>query len=199
MRFPRRTYSAITNTCLILGVVSALGFDRAEHMAWLVLGGCAAIGAITTYFAQHWQTQSGNESTSLASLPTHPQAVDLGESVELWTTLMRPSIVSTRLASTERAPQGSYRTLGGWRPAESLSFSSFHMVFKPHVVSKPPDPAELVSGLIKKLQATYKPNAYALVIAKDGSITLRFEDNVEQPETSGLSQSIVAQLPETIH
>ena len=60
----RRTYSTVTNLCLILSVVAAFGFDRNAHPAWLVLAGCAAALAVATYFTRHWRrTQPRREST----------------------------------------------------------------------------------------------------------------------------------------
>ena len=49
----RTNYSWITNTCLILGIASAFGFDGNSHPGWLFLGGISASVAITTYFVRH--------------------------------------------------------------------------------------------------------------------------------------------------
>ena len=61
MKTDLHKYSVVTNACLALGVASAFGFDRTNHVAWLVLGGCSAIVAISTYFLRHWQQEPLSE------------------------------------------------------------------------------------------------------------------------------------------
>ena len=186
MRFPRRTYVVTTNTCVILGVASAFGFDRTEHMAWLALGGCAAIGAIAIYFIQHWQIKLSTESTRPASLPANLLAIDP------WTTPVQPFAVPSWLVGTERARRSSYWKTTERRPA-NFSHLSYAVVKHPD----PVDPAEIVSGIIRQLQTIDKRIAYEFVIATDGSITLRFRDDVEQSQASELPQPTAN--PEAVH
>lgn len=188
MRFPRLTYSVTTNTCVVLGVASAFGFDRTGHTLWLVLGGCAAIGAIAIYFTQHWQVSPGAESTRPASLPANLLTVDP------WTTPVEVHVVRTWLAATERARRGSYWKIEERRRADFSRLSD--AVFK-H--PDPVDPVELVLGIIKQLQTTDKGNAYEFVFATNGSITLRFRNDVEQPQASDFPQPTTIQFPEAIH
>ena len=180
MRFTQRTYSVTTNTFLMLGVASAFGFDRTDHMAWLVLGGSAAIGAIATYFLQHWKAKPDAESTTSAVFPANLLTVDS------WVTQ-----VQTHGAPIE--PVAPYWGSKEWEPVDLFYPSSVYG----H--SKPADPVELASEIVKRVQATSKYYVYELVIAKDGSMRLRFDKDDEEPQTSRLSQRTTGELLKTIH
>ena len=186
MRFTQRTYSVTTNTFLMLGVASAFGFDRTDHMAWLVLGGSAAIGAIATYFLHHWKAKPDAESTTSAVFPANLLTVDP------WVTQVETH-GAPMLAPIERVARGSYGKTREWESVDFLYLSSGYG----H--SKPADPIELVSEIIKRLQATSKRNVYELVIAKDGSMRLKFDKDDEEPQTSRLSQRNTGELFKTIH
>ena len=75
MTLRRTTYTRITTACLFLGAVSVFGADHTDNSLSLVIGGCAALVAIVTYFAQHWRSESlhgtipSEESIFLQYLP----------------------------------------------------------------------------------------------------------------------------------
>ena len=54
MTFPSTTYNRITTACLSLGAVSVFLADHTDDSFWLVIGGCAALIVISTYFAQYF-------------------------------------------------------------------------------------------------------------------------------------------------
>ena len=180
MRFTQRTYSVTTNTFLMLGVASAFGFDRTDHMAWLVLGGSAAIGAIATYFLQHWKAKPDAASTTSAVFPANLLTVD-------------PWVTQMQTLGAPIEPIAPY-----WKPKE---WESIDLLYPSsgYGHSKPADPVELASEIVKRLQATSKHNVYELVIAKDGSMRLRFDKDYEEPQTSRLSQRTTGELLKTIH
>lgn len=184
MRFPQRTYSVATNTCVILSVASAFGFDQTGHIAWLALGGSAALVAVAMYFIQHWQAIPSAESTRPASLPANSLTVDP------WTTPGQHNVVATWRAATERAPRSYY-----WKTKERKPAGFSHLAYAVYKRSDAVDPADMVLGIIRQLQATDK--AYQLMFATDGSITLRIGDDVEQPQASDLPQRTA--ISEVIH
>lgn len=180
MRFPRSTYSAGTNIFLVLGVVSAFGFDRTNHIVWLLLGGCAAFGAIATYFAQHWKVKLHAESSAMPTSPTNRLSGDswvrqaqIHDTSRLWV-----------LALTEDQ-QDSY-----WRP-EKPGTADFW--YSSH------DSAELAVRIIKRLQTTEKWKVDELLTARSGSITIRFKDDLEDAWTRELPQLPDAQLHKPVN
>ena len=58
MKLASRTYSIVTEFCLIVAVVSAFQFDGTNHIAWLIVGACSAVIAMTMYFVRHWRQES---------------------------------------------------------------------------------------------------------------------------------------------
>ena len=180
MKFPRRTYSAVTNIFLVLGIVSAFGFDQTDHMAWLVLGSCAASGAIATYFAQHWKVKPSAESTVLPKSPTNWLT---GHS---WVKQAQTHDISRlwELALTEHQQDSYWRT---GKPGQADLWYSSH------------DSAELATRIIKRLQATEKWKVDELVIARSGSITIRFKDDLEDPWTRDLPQLTDTQLHKPVN
>ena len=177
MKFPRRTYSAMTNIFLVLGVVSAFGFDKTDHMAWLLLGGCAASVAIATYFAQHWKV---NPSAESSILPTSPTNWLTGDS----------SARQAHIHDTPRLWVSALTEVSCWR-TEALGPADFRYSSQ--------DPADLVARITKRPQATEKWNVDNLVISRSVSITIRFKDDLEDPWTRGLSQLTDTQLHKPVN
>ena len=187
MKLQRGTYSTIVNLCLFLGVVSALGYDRVDHIAWLVIGGCAAVGAITTYFVQHWQAKTVPEPTA----PTSPEVPSLTERmICMDESAFSPQRVYHNMQVQRRYFYGRAQ---GWQPDKPLQHRSYYRV------SRPPEPAELVSAILKQLHAPDSQSVYELAISQDGSITIRLKDDVGHPEAGGSARAPVGELPETIH
>lgn len=181
MRFTSRTYSVVTNTCLILGVVSAFGFDHNGHPAWLVLGGCAGILAITTYFVQHWQKQSAAESIGVSS--ANSLAAD-----------MEPNVASVWFLSDSGGLGDVYREREGSRRHKSSHFGSHY------AVSKSPDLAEWTSGIVRRFHVGDRPQANTVeIIVSDDSITVRFKGDDERPRIGSLLASATTPVSETIH
>lgn len=179
MRLTRRTYSVTTNTCLILGVVSAFGFDHNGHIAWLLLGGCAGAFAIATYFAQHWQRQSVAESTSVSS--SNSLVSD-----------MQPHVVW--LLSDSGSLHDVYREREGSRRHKSSHFGGHY------AVSKSPDLAEWTSGIVRRFHVGDRPEANTVeIIVSDDSITMRFKGDDERPRIGNLFESATIPVSETIH
>lgn len=180
MRFPRSRYSARTNIFLVLGVVSAFGFDRTNHFAWLLLGGFAAFGAIATYFAQHWKVKLHVESSAMPTSPINRLSGDswvrqaqIHDTSRLWV-----------LALTEDQRDSC------WRP-EKPGTADFW--YSSH------DPTELAVRIIKRLQTTEKWKVDELVIARSGSITIRFKDDLEDAWARELPQLPDAQLHKPVN
>ena len=180
MRFPRPTYSVRTNIFLTLGIVSAFGFDQTGHIAWLVLGGCAASGAIATYFAQHWKAKLPAESSAVPISPTNRLSGDSW----VWQAQIHDTSRLWVLALTENQ-QDSY-----WRP-EKPGTPDFW--YSSH------DSAELAVRIIKRLEATEKWKVDELVIARSGHITIRFKDDLEDAWTRDLPQLPDAQLHKPVN
>jgi hypothetical protein len=186
MKFPRLTYSTTTNICLILGLASAFGFDRTNHVAWLLLGGCAATWAIATYFRRHWRLKPRAESTSRVSFVSHPDAV------ESWEPEPQVLFGAMRGVSPELSPRALY-----WRTKESESAASWNVSLR-HAGSEPSDPIAQVSRIIRQLQATGERRVYKVAFAPNGSVTLTITDDAAQSQTSDLAQLTDLELPETV-
>lgn len=184
MKFSRRWYSIITNSCLILGVGAAFGFDRTNDVAWLVLGGFAAISAIATYFLRHWQRERRNERSQPVSLQA--------DSIESpWPTATTPHLATLeQYASTLTQRRVSHRKTGEWAPPR-YDVADYYGL----------DPVEQVSRIIRELQTTGKRQTYTVGIAPDGHVTLSLTDASEQPQVKprmDFSKLTPWQEPETI-
>ena len=176
MKYSPRTYSLTTAICLMLGIASAFGFDWTGHFAWLVLGGCAAAVAISTYFVQHLQPKSVVDSTSARSLQSASLAYE---------SLAKKAV--SRLGPVPVASFAMYPESPSWKtkdrePADDWDIAGYH------TVSEPPSPAELALRIARDLQSSGKREVRELVIGADLSVTLRFKDVDEQPESSQFSQ-----------
>ena len=189
MTFRSRTYSLTTNTCMILGVGSAFGFDRTGHLAWLVLGGCAATSAIAIYFVQHWQAKLDAEWSSPVSMLGNSWVSDLSMNQT------KSHLGPIRIASIDLSPRSLYGKTQDLGPVDYWSLADHHAVLEAH------DSAELVSRIVRELQEPGKRRTCELVIDQDLSATLRFKDDDEQPWTSPsrLSQPTTILFPETAH
>ncbi len=181
MRFTRRKYSVVTNTCLILGVLSAFGFDYNDHPVWLVLGGCAGILAIATYFVQHWERRSAAESIDVSSANS-------------LVTEMQPPVASVWFLSDSGSPQDAYRERGGSRRYKFSHSDSRY------TVSKSPDLAEWTSGIVRRFHLGDRPreNTFEIIVSDD-SITVRVKGNDERPRVGNLLESHTTPVGETIH
>ena len=187
MRYRLRSYSLTTGICLILGVVSAFGFDWTGHLAWLVIGGCAAAVAISSYFAQHLQAKSGVELAN----PTSSQST--WWMYESLATKPRSRVVPVSVASYAMYSRGSSWKTKHWESAKDWGFASHHGASEPH------SPAELALRIVRDLQVSGKREVQELVIAADSSITLRFKEVDEQQRSSRFPQATRLQSPEYIH
>lgn len=173
-----RHYSAATSTCLLLGVASAFGFDRTSHMAWVLLGGCAGGVAVAMYFIRHWKTTPRRETDVRGPAPSGSVwALD-------WQAWQEPAHVSrARLSSGQRGLAA--RSV---RVAKARPFSASES-----------GPAEMVAKILKQLEETGRRNVYELTFAKDGSVTLRFTDRVEQTPTDYVRPATGTRSYETVH
>jgi hypothetical protein len=178
MKIGGNVYSAVTSACLLLGVASAFGFDRTSHTAWVLLGGCAGAVAIVTYFIRHWQTIPRRETDVREPVP--PRSVWTSD----WQAGQVPAHVSrARLSSGQRG-----------LAARSVSVTKA----RPFSASEP-GPAEMVAKILKQLEETGRRNVYELTFAKDGSVTFRFTDRVEQAPTEYVRPATVTRSYETVH
>ena len=178
VRAPRGTmmYHVTTSTCLVLGVVSAFGFDHYNHPGWLVLGGVSAIVAIAAYFGRHWQRASEQEAVMT-------YGVERGETADPaagWETAFRDP----------RASQGSTKSIA--------DMHVWALSTQRHGVSAIPseDPAEIAARLLKRLQEDARPST--IVIGADGSIELTVEGVGQKRRRLGAAQLQVPSL-ETVH
>ena len=185
MRIARRTYSFGTNILLALGIVSAIRFDQTNHIFWLVLGGCVASVAISIYFIQHWKVKSSDE---LTVLPTSSPTWLIHDS------LMKQALfyeAASELASIQRVPElkGHQQNIY-WKTEDP---GSSDLPYSSH------DPAELAVQIVTRLQATEKRKIEGLIIARSGSITIKFKDDLEDPQTHDLQQLIAPQRYEPVN
>ena len=65
--------------------------------------------------------------------------------------------------------------------------------------SSEPDPAEFVSRVLERLQASSAPGTCELTIDKDGAVTLKFPAEIEQARTKYVQPSTVTWPEETVH
>ena len=65
--------------------------------------------------------------------------------------------------------------------------------------SSEPDPAEFVSRVLERLQASSAPGTCELTIDKDGAVTLKFTAGIEQARTKYVQPSTVTWPEETVH
>ena len=175
MKLASRTYSIGTNACLIVAVVSAFQFDGTSHNAWLILGGCAAVIAMTMYFVRHWQPKRRTELSRSALFQASQSRMALQDG--------EGAVPNVLLAYVYGAPAtpirfDSYLTPKAWEsPWTSPKF------YRKSIVATR-DPAEQVSRIVKRLQATGRQYAYTVAIAPDGRVTLKITDVAENPRSS---------------
>ena len=129
VKLQRRTYSVITNLCLILGVASAFGFDQTGHSGWFAIGGCAAVGAIATYLVQHWRAKSAAVSRSPALMP------DYSSTIALWETPMLPVTQSDRVLIEWVQKELCWKT-EKWQSADYVYRSKSHAIETADLVIK---------------------------------------------------------------
>ena len=191
MRVSRRTYTIVTNACLMLGIASAFGFDRTGHITWLVLGGGVAVAAITIYLVQQWEVRTRAESQS--PVPVQSQLM----AVEPWVMKVQYHADPLRRASAERTRLATYWTKEPL--SEPLSPARIVQSGRYFVVARSPSTGELVSELVRQLQKAGNRHARELVVRADGSITVKLSEDIEQPETTSLDPVSFAPLRETVH
>ena len=187
MKLASRTYSGVTNACLILGLASAFVFDRTNHFVWLVIGGFSATVAITTYFVRHWQSKPRTES----SRPVRLRASEF--KVAHWEPeMLVHSIPRFYVAQKVSGRKASLRGHRAW----DLPSPGIHALWSTGETRH--DPVEQASRIIKRLQATGKRRTYTIAIAPDGHVTVQFTDVVEQPQSKP-AESLANQVTETVH
>ncbi len=187
MKSASRKYSVVTNTCLVLGVASAFGFDSTSHVAWLVLGGCSAAVAIAAYVVRHWQPKPRSEPSMSASFLDSDLEGTQSEAERL--ALNYAQFLNAAAASAQVV---SHRADTAWNLPPAMLHSYWSGSAMRH------DPAEQVARIVKRLHATGKRRIHTVAISPDGHITLKFTDAVEQPKPR-IEQPIQTQVPEIVH
>lgn len=186
MKFSSPTYSIVTNACLILAVVSAIRYEGTSNAIWLTLGGCSALASITTYFIRHWHLEPPTK-LSRSALSRESETEVVYEILdEFW--LDRVHAYYNSQASPRIV---SYPSTKDW----ALRSSGLKLHQNPGTPTR--DPAEQVSRIVKRLQATGKRRTYTVAFAPDGHVTLQFTDVAEHPHSSS-AQPFAVQMPETV-
>ena len=178
MKFPRPTYSTTTNTCLLVGLASAFGFDRTNETAWLLLGGCAATWAIATYFRRHWKLKPRAESTSRETLVSHPDAV------ESWVPESQLFSEGMRVVSRDLSPIAVT-----WKTKEAASTALWNASLRSAGFERSDQIAQ-VSRIIRHVQATNRRSAYKVAIAPNGSIELTITTDAAESQTSDFAKLV---------
>ena len=179
----RVSYLAVTNVCLLSGVGSAFGFEWSGHPVWLVIGGTAAIVAITMYFVRHWERAPMRRVASGVTVGARPA----GERVL--------SIAVPRLQAGVWSP---WTAMGGIPGAMQQKVHARAMAeAKSPVVNwavPKRDPAELALDIIKGLQA----GKTTVAIHGDGRVVLEIETDVES-EYRRMTVGRESPSAETVH
>ena len=211
MRIGSRTYSTITNVCLITCVGSAIGFDRTSHWTWLVLGGSAAAAGISAYIRRHWQAQPTRPLDESASLRLHEALHGWAEQrpahvvwPAAWSARHGSLLWHTRPAELPRegftAARASLELL--WQRQRQEVISSLPSMgaksAKAHPGATRPEPAVLAARLVQELKTGEKGSALDVVISPNGTITLRIRD-----DTAGTKWDVATRMPDrpsgTVH
>lgn len=176
----RPSYSSVTNTCLLLGIASAFGFDRGGGWVWLVLGAAAGCVAVAVHFGRHWQSVASNSTQHGHLSVGYRNAYDT--------------------ASGVRAPKATLGSHGAYSRVLLRDIVAFNRsagaVYTLDVAyalgqRRARDPAEMALKMVKELQARERPTE--VVIGGDGSITLKFKHETEE---DAVSERLPVYLPE---
>ena len=202
MRIGSTAYSTMANLCLILCVGSAIGFDRSSHWAWLVLGGLAGAVGITAYFVRHWQVRSTSEQQDPRALEEYAVAWETWARQLRDREVPRPAWSAAQTTqfyanlaeqlsehSAEQLSEEFATTRAGLeflRRQERWSRESFGIAStfrrigtasaKAHPYVARSDPATLAARILRELHTGERGESLDVVIATDGTITLRVKD-----------------------
>ncbi|MDE0005772.1 MAG: hypothetical protein OXQ29_24040 [Rhodospirillaceae bacterium] len=184
----RGIYSGVTNACLIVGVVSAYGFDKNAHLMWLVLGGTAAVVAMGTYVSRHWRRAPNVAGTDVQRW---------AEMVAAW------EAEPMAYGGTWRHLQPMYRVMEKQYEgilSEDILDPRAILHLRAVTKSQELEPARLTARIVGEvLKAEGGRREVIIAPGVGGSVTIRFATGDEGEQRTNISSGAVTRAMETVH